>query len=308
MANAPQTSLESPAPPEFQFIEDPQIAELLRGLSSRWPFLIAADHPLTEFFIRRIGRPGVIRPLIYNLRWLLYVVVPLCANNIAITSIRPRYGWFVYFLALLLIGLLASMLPWTPHVVSAMKSPEDILSKDPAQNCWIWLSGMSLSSYIAIVAAVRYWSARELYEKRVRVGIIYLAINILVFLYFRYGGFSRGLQANAIQWLFLGPAVIWFVSDPVFAVYSALRQIGVNVGVGSDGVPYFFIAVGMLVGGCSLIAANYYPFFLEIALISIPILCIVMARRSCLKHAENVAAELLEQEETFIARLVPDYK
>lgn len=224
---------------EFRYIEDPEIIALLREISVRWPFLAqSADHPLTEYFIHRQRLPNFYGPLFANLRWfftsiiIVFFALPLIevfyAVNTAESLIILIYA-VIYVCFVLIVSrfsVIVRSLSRRALVWRALKHPQQLILKDLRWNSGIWLTGLTLPEYFAIVAAFRYWSVTKMFKTRIMYMILFTLIYANVFFIIFTYPHSVSTKMSTVKLFILGLVAIRFFSDPVLSTYIELRRIG----------------------------------------------------------------------------------
>ncbi len=301
---------------DFKYIEDPEIMTFLREIRRRWPTLAqSADHPLTEYFIHRRGRPGVFAPL--KPIWACFVI-PIAGILPCFISIFYQWarqsGVGYPVLCFWLIGMtstLIGIMAWVlrPRRVRSMASPGELLSEDPQQNCWIWLSGLSFAKFLAINVAWHFWLGHGLRKRRMWIILGFIVLTIVPVTVLKAYHAPKAWSMFPIVFFPFGLAFIRFMCSPEAMAYSALRYAGSRVAPNNgslvDIVPVlmlFALFIPMMLAGKGD--------FIWLSLL-ISILCagiVELARLDTSRKVGLLSEKLLSNEHKFIKLLVPEYQ
>lgn len=295
----------------FQNIEDPEVIVALRGMSRRWPRLAAAaDHPLTEYFIHRRGRPGLITPLMHNARWIVYSILMASAYVVPqilvhkIPGGNVATGIFFYIISALILMSLVALLQRRP-VIRAMSSPDQLISKDPAQNCWIWLSGLRYRDFLGIMVAYNYWLGSGLHRARYWICGIFTALNVIIILVLIKNGAGSAWIVNAIQLILMGIPFIFLLTDPAIQAYGSLRHAGIILGTRTDGYD-MLVFYGLLPGIVTLAFAHGFP-MLGLFMTFIMAGLIALVHKAMIDAFMRSIRTLRKKRREFMRLLAPEY-
>lgn len=230
--------------PDFEYLEDPAVIQTLTLMSRQWPLLTgAADHPLTEHFIRRSPRgtidafrsqlgllldaeilKGLALLLVYV--WMYLVISP------GLLSFRytPADPLLVAFVVVILPGVTSLLISYAQFRsrrgnARSIATPERILYLNALQREPVWLTGLKLRALIGVSAACQYWRASRLSRVRAKLCIAIIGVNALA-------AIIMVAAKTPMRWLqlpFMMMAVeivlLNFICDPGIAVYTALANI-----------------------------------------------------------------------------------
>lgn len=304
--------------PELNYVEDPETTEVIREISTRWPEIgKAADHPLTEFFIRRSGRPGVLVPALYQMRFVVFLVIitgplwymPVVNNYLRLNIFSLKY-WMILALICAVLGCIHLVLT-TRKKARAMASPEEMISKDPEQNCFIWLSGLSLPEFIATSFAHHYWQAHGIHRLRYRVCLIFVAADLLLALmadhfYFHFSYFPERLVIGLLEFIPLGIVTIFYFCDPAVMVRACLWRAATLIGNNEyDYVDHLDIYFQVMLAGMALIFLNHGNYFIALAGVIFASVWIELSRRKMTKRISRKYESILQEQTKFMAVLAP---
>lgn len=219
------------------YIEDPEIIRLIQGISANWPKIgAAADHPLTEFFIHQRGQAGIWAPVLSQLKWIVigFSFIAFLTMLIFIPrSFRSKRDIYL-IVSLFLFMRISSYLKHRPRRVRSVTKPQLMLSQDSAQNCWIWLSGLTLSQFVAISFAYYYWLGSGLVRLRSKLFVSFFALDAVAIVLMAWYALPVKWIVIALQSVPVAYVLSWYFCNPTVLAQYSLWQLARTFGIKYD--------------------------------------------------------------------------
>lgn len=215
------------------FIEDPDIARAIDDLKRRWPAVgEAADHPLTEWFVRQKPR-GIdwnrIIPIISR------ITVYCCVFMFLLYLVPQRFFYFTMMIAWCFLWLERGLAKRRVRYKTQrkMRKLRDLLARecDPGQLEQLWLTPITYRDCAGIHMGAMYdelfnrrkWIGRKIIGWLLLLGVI-LGFNSILMA-------SKGSVPNIITvWCCLGILYLtihFLFSEPAYILTVGLQQITV---------------------------------------------------------------------------------
>lgn len=228
--------------PIIRYVEDPEVVRLLQEISMRSPALAAAaDHPLTELFIRwgrRANAKLSLLGLITNhSSSLMYALLIGFIFSLDYSANQWRY--FEIFIILVLIYPLC--MSFFRKKRSRVISWQLLLSKED-KNQWVWLSGLKLSEYASIAFVYEYWKRSDLPRLRSWLYLIFISIMIILMI------LERGFTSKTVLMLQIIPIGMMYIRcifDPGVVGVKAITEA--ETPLNKQNFPDYGVFLGILV-------------------------------------------------------------
>ncbi|MCE5228066.1 hypothetical protein LLG95_00525 [bacterium] len=217
--------------PEINFIEDPAVAAAIADLKSRWPAVgEAADHPLTEFFVRR-WRVVERRVLWEDCKKLSCIALLMAGLWLGFHFTPFQFHFLIW------IAVVCAFYLWekTKRLVKTrdIYSPFHLMTAggDKSQMEQLWLTPVRFRDYAGIYLGWVYCSRSSSSAKYLNNLVVSVIALFLVYLTGRvFKTFSIPAGHAVAVWaciLIVCVSVYYFLRDPVFLLKNRLHDIKV---------------------------------------------------------------------------------
>ncbi|MEN6625201.1 MAG: hypothetical protein ABFD69_03120 [Candidatus Sumerlaeia bacterium] len=285
---------------ELKYIEDPNAARVVREISARWPEIgRAADHPLTDFFIRSGSRDSI---LVQNGSLLVCLLLIVCSKFGSFPEAQAQgFARWLLIAICVFIAVMIIRVPFRKKKRHELTWKELLFSKQD-KNRWVWLSGLQLPECAAIAFTYEYWKGT--WSRSSKTIWFYLLFTVVVICWLTGAlAFSPG-KAFALMIYPVGMLYIRAMLDPgIVAVYAIAEAEDPLDRFGISNVSWFLTVLVVVV----CIAIGDVPIVCGMVMTAMLCACLFLLPQGYTKHVNTRYESLLKEEATYFRKvLVPE--